>query len=322
MVQLSFTLSNGDKMPALGFGTWQSKDNELEHAFDIALEAGYRHIDTAYVYENEHVIGKVLKKWFDSGKLKREDLYIVTKLPPTGNRASCVQKYLDKSLQNLGLDYVDMYLIHCPFAFVDGEDLHPIKDGKIILDKQTDHIATWKEMEKQVDAGKTKAIGLSNFNISQIKRVYENARIKPSNLQIELHAYHQQKPLVDYCNKHNIVVTAYSPLGSPGLGKFLAQFGTEMDLPNILTNPTVEALANKYKKTPAQIVLRHAIQKGLVVIPKSTNPERLKNNLNIYDFQLEQDDMTLLNNLDQGDKGRLINFTVFPGVEEHPEYPF
>lgn len=167
-------------------------------------------------------------------------MFIVTKLPPCGNRPSGVATYLQRSLDDLQLDYVDMYLIHTPFAFIECGDMHPMKDGKIMLDMNTDHVATWKVitvlltnrlfnncfsitkvMEEQVDAGKAKAIGLSNFNITQISKVLEHARIKPANLQIELHAYHQQVPLVDYAKKHGIVVTAYSPLGAPGLSKFM-----------------------------------------------------------------------------------------------------
>jgi len=318
---ICYKLGNGASIQALGFGTWMAKDAELENALEAALEAGYRHIDTAFVYENEKVIGKVLKKFFDSGKLKREDLFIVSKLPPIGHHS--VEKFINKSLSDMQIDYLDLYLIHTPFAFAEKDDqIHPMAEGKIMLDKTNNHITTWKAMEDQVDAGRAKAIGLSNFNETQVQKVISSARIKPTNLQVELHAYHQQKPLVEFCKKNGIAVTAYSPLGSPGLGKLFASQGVEKPLPNILHNPTIEEIAKKHGKSTAQVVLRHGIQKGLIVIPKSTNEKRLKENLDVFSFELDSGDMQKLNDLDQGQNGRILDFTMFPGIQEHPEYPF
>ncbi|XP_022910891.2 1,5-anhydro-D-fructose reductase isoform X2 [Onthophagus taurus] len=318
-------LSTGNNMPILGFGTWQAKDDELESALDAALEAGYRHIDTAYVYENEKVIGRVLKKWLSSKKIKREDLFIVTKVPPSGNYPDGVRKYIKKSLENLQLDYLDLYLVHVPFQFRDVEgDLHPMtSDGRIDAVMDTDHIAIWKAMEEQFKNGLTRSIGISNFNVKQIQRILDNSEIKPSNLQIELHAYMQQNELVDFCKKNNIVVTAYSPLGAPGLGKFLAQFGQTIEIPDILGNPTVTDLAKKHNKTNAQILLRYTIQKGIVVIPKSTNPKRIKENFDVFDFQLDDGDMKKMKALDKGNDARILNFSgAFPGIDSHPEFPY
>jgi len=317
-------LSNGLKMPALGYGTWQATDEELEKAVEAALEAGYRHIDTAYVYDNEKVIGKVINRWIKAGKLKREDLFLVTKVPPSGNRPEGVPKFLKRSLENLQVDYLDVYLIHVPFAFKDIEgDLHPrTPEGLIDMDTTTDHVAIWKAMEAQVDAGLVKGIGISNFNIKQIQRIIDNARIPPVNLQVELHAYHQQKELVDFCKKHKIAVTAYSPLGSPGLGKFMAKFGHEIDIPDILGNPVVKAIAEKHKKSEAQVLLRHIVQRGLITIPKSTTPARIRQNIDIFDFELDAKDMEQLNGLDKGPQARILDFTPFPGIDKHPEFPF
>ncbi|CAG9766051.1 unnamed protein product [Ceutorhynchus assimilis] len=309
-------------MPILGYGTWQASDDILSNAIDKALTAGYRHIDTAHAYENEKVIGDVIKKWIDSGKLKREDIFLTTKLPPGGNRPEGVSKYLKRSLELLQMDYVDLYLVHTPFAFKDIEgQLHPFTaDGRIDMDVNTDHIAIWKAMEEQVDKGLTKSIGISNFNKSQISRILNNARIKPCSLQIELHAYNQQNDLVQFCNKNNIVVTAYSPLGNPGLSSFLTKFGQTVNLPNVMLNPTVQDLAKKYNKTAAQILLKHTVQRGICAIPKSTNPERLKQNIDIFNFTLDDQDMAAMNKLDQG--VRLLDFSLFNGIKEHPEYPF
>ncbi|XP_029051864.1 aldo-keto reductase family 1 member A1-A isoform X1 [Osmia bicornis bicornis] len=314
-------LSNEQYMPILGFGTWRASEEELMTALDIALEAGYRHIDTAPVYFNEKAIGKVLKKWFDSGKLKRSDIFIATKLPPTGNRPEYVEKWIKKSLEDLQLDYLDLYLIHTPFAFKEvGDDLHPCdKDGQIMFDPITDHVKVWAEMEKQVECGRAKAIGLSNFNIKQIERVLKSAKINISMLQIELHVYFQQQELVNYCKSKKIAITAYSPLGSRSFVK--ATNKTE-EIPDMLQSDVVLEIAKHYNKSPAQILLRYIIQNGIAVIPKSTNPQRIKENTQLFDWKLESQDMKKLKNLDRGESGRICDFGFFKGIRRHPEFPF
>lgn len=305
-------------MPVVGYGTWQAQDDDLEKALESALEAGYRHIDSATVYENEHVIGRVLERWISAGKVKREELFIVTKLPPSGNRASNVEAQLKKSLEKLKLDYLDLYLVHTPFSFVEGDDLHPRnEDGSFKIDNTTDHIAVWKEMEKQVDANRTKAIGLSNFNSTQISRILKQARIPPANLQVELHVYHQQKDLVAFCKEHDITMVAYSPLGTQGTSKLL-----NITIPNLMENPVVLKIAKNHSKSPAQILLKFITQKDIAVIPKSTNAERLKNNIQIFDFQLTDDEVAELEGLDQGDEGKILDFSFMKGIKDHPEYPF
>ncbi|XP_071453618.1 1,5-anhydro-D-fructose reductase [Hetaerina americana] len=318
--QICLDLTEGVKIPALGFGTWQSSDEELEKAIDCALKAGYRHIDTAYAYENEKALGRVLKKWIDSGKIKREDLFIVTKLPEIGNRPSGVVKYLQRSLDYLQLSYVDLYLVHTPFGYYErGEDLHPMtEEGVIDIDVSTDHNAIWKAMEDQVLAGKARSIGISNFNEKQIERIWNSAeRIKPSMLQVELHLYFQQKDLVNFCHAKNIKVCAYSPLGSRGSSQLLGK-----ELPDVLNNEVVKEIAEKHGKTPAQILLRHIIQRGVAAIPKSTNPQRILQNIQVFDFELSSEDMNKLNDQDQGKAGRILDFSFFKGVPDHPEYPF
>ncbi|XP_049768473.1 1,5-anhydro-D-fructose reductase-like [Schistocerca cancellata] len=321
------TFHNGQKMPIVGLGTWQSSEGEVGKALDVALEAGYRHIDTAFLYRNEREIGATLKKWFNSGKLKREDVFVVTKLPFMGMRQSGVEKYLKKSLCALQLDYVDLYLIHNPVGFqdVDGGGFPKDKDGNVLLDVTTDHVAIWKGMEAQVDAGRARSIGLSNFNARQIKRVWESARIKPANLQVEMHVYFQQRELRAFCRALDITFCAFGPLGSPHIYPFVeSQGGDVSKLPryNQLSDPLVKQIAQKHGKTTAQVLIRFLMQLEVAVIPKSSNPARIKENFAVFDFELSPEEMEALEALDKGPKGRQANEHVLPGLGRHPEFPW
>ncbi|XP_069672467.1 aldo-keto reductase family 1 member A1-like [Periplaneta americana] len=328
MATNSVLLRSGQRMPLLGLGTWQAKAEEVEKAVEAALEEGYRLIDTAFNYNNEEAIGRALKRYVDAGECKREDLFITTKLPHVGNRASDVEKYLTTSLKRLQLDYVDMYLIHVPFGFVpdsSGENPAKNEDGSFVLD-ETNHDAVWKAMEKQVEAGHARNIGVSNFNMSQLERLVAKSKIPPATLQVELHAYLQQPQLRACCAKLGIPLTAYSPLGSPGARlhfqeKYNFQY-PEYKEPDLLEQPVVKTIASAHDKSPAQVLLRHLVQQGIIVIPKSANPKRIKENAQIFDFQLTPEEMLQLNGLDIGENGRIINFLFWKGVEKHPEYPF
>ncbi|XP_034238035.1 1,5-anhydro-D-fructose reductase-like [Thrips palmi] len=314
-------LNSGSSMPIVGLGTWQVADErEMEKALDAALEAGYRHFDTATVYFNEHLIGKVLKRWLSEGKLKREDLFITTKLPVNGMRASDVPYFLNQSLAKLQLDYVDMYLIHAPFGVKRDAGHNGVHFDDNSVDPTTDHLAIWKAMVAEKEAGRAKALGVSNFNETQIERIIKNSPVPPANLQVELHLQHQQKPLVAFCKKNNIAVTAYSPIGSPGTQ---AVVDSRRVPPNLLNLPQVKAIAQKHNKTPAQVLLRHITQKGIIVIPKSSNPKRISENIDIFDFTLDDEDVATLDAMDRGIDGQLFLLKNFiPGVEFHPEYPW
>uniref|UniRef100_A0A8D8I3W9 Alcohol dehydrogenase [NADP(+)] n=1 Tax=Culex pipiens TaxID=7175 RepID=A0A8D8I3W9_CULPI len=314
--KMSLTFENGTEMPALGFGTWRAPNEEVEKALNEALEAGYRHIDTAPVYLNEKTIGNVLKEWLDAGRLTREELFIVTKLPPHGTRAATVEKFLRRSLDDLQLEYVDLYHVHVPFTVpeVDGPFLMD-DNGDIVLETTTDHVALWKAMEEVQRAGLARNIGLSNFNQRQIQRILDNCQIKPANLQIENHIYLQQPELVKFCKANGITVTAYSPLGSKGIEKLLNR-----EVPDLLDNPAVKEIAAKLGRSCAQVLLRHLLQRGISTIPKSTNPRRLRENIALFDFELDDADMVRLNALDQSI--RICDFAFFPGITKHPEFPF
>ncbi|KAJ8936798.1 hypothetical protein NQ318_021940 [Aromia moschata] len=321
MAKIFLDMPGGLKMPAVGLGTWEATvEAEFETALKNALEVGYRHIDTAFAYHNEGVVGRVLNQWISSGKLKREDIFVTTKLPMHAVHQDKVEEFMKKSLENLQLSYVDLYLIHFPIAIKPSEGPPSFENLK---GEDTDHLAIWKKMEEQVDAGRTKTIGLSNFNARQIERISKSARIKPACLQVELHVYLQQRDLVQYCQKNNIVVVAYSPLGSPGYNKFAEKIGVPTkDLPDMLHDPVIKRLADKHKKTNAQVMLRYLLQRNIAAIPKSATPARLKENIDVFDFVLDAADMTSLDNLEAGEDARVYDFKIMKELIGHPEWPF
>uniref|UniRef100_A0A158P8C2 Aldo_ket_red domain-containing protein n=1 Tax=Angiostrongylus cantonensis TaxID=6313 RepID=A0A158P8C2_ANGCA len=265
------TLSNGASMPLLGLGTWQAKDeHELTISLKTALDHGYRLIDTAFLYQNEAIIGKVLNEYISSGKIKREDLFITTKLPFTAHAADDVAKCVEIQLQALQLNYIDLYLIHCPCPFERKSDsfLPNIVNG-VFVPTTVEHMETWRALEKLHSEGKLKAcaLGLSNFNAEQVELLYKQARVKPANLQVECHLYWPQDELRNLCKKLNISFTAYAPLGSPGR-KVILFYTRIVDSSSDLfwaahpdgvwpegdpmTEPIVKKIAAKHKITAAQ----------------------------------------------------------------------
>ncbi|XP_068619098.1 aldo-keto reductase family 1 member A1-like [Battus philenor] len=316
-----FVLPGGDRMPRIGFGTWQASDEVLEKAVESALEAGYRHFDSARAYENEAALGRALQRWIGDEPTKRKQLFIVTKLPPGGNRPESVEKYFNASLQDLGLDYLDLYLMHTPFAFEDVPgDLHPKNpDGSMKVDLTTDLIGVWKTLQKLKESGRVRHLGVSNVNEEQLRRLCAVA--KPACLQVEVHLLCQQRSLIATANDLDVPVVAYSPLGSKALADALAA-KTGREYPDLLQLPAVIKIAQTHKRTPAQVLLRHLLQSGVAAIPKSTNPTRIKENISVWDFVLSDGEMNELNALDRGENGRICDFSFFVGIEKHPEFPF
>ncbi|XP_025208168.1 1,5-anhydro-D-fructose reductase-like [Melanaphis sacchari] len=314
-----FKLQSGGRMPAIGYGTFMATELELEKSLNIALETGYRFIDTAARYNNEAVIGKVLNEWISAGKVTREELFIQTKLPCYGNRAEDVDHYIKQSLENLQLDYIDMYLIHHPIGlFKNGKSDY----SEMEIDKSTDHLKIWKKMEDQVHNGRTKAIGLSNFNIKQVQRILDNCKIKPENLQNENHLYLQSPEVVEFCKNNSIIFTSYSSLGMKAFRELAGLSWKNEQLPNMLENEVLVNIAKKHGKTPAQVLLRFINQKGVSIIPKSTNPQRIVENFQIFDFKLDAGDMDALRSQDNGEGGRIVRITMIKNIADHPEYPF
>ncbi|XP_060535172.1 aldose reductase-related protein 2-like isoform X2 [Cylas formicarius] len=305
----SVTLNGRFKMPIVGFGSGGIITAELmEETLNTALEAGYRHIDTATAYENEHLIGPVLQKWFSSGKLNREDIFITTKLPNYKLQPEKVEEQLKASLARLQINYVDLYLIHFPVARMEAS---PYEPSPLL---PTDHVAIWKKMEEQVEMGRAKAIGVSNFTQNQIEKLINNSTIKPACLQSEIHLYLQQEPLVRFCHSNGLAVTAYSPLGHPGIGDWFKQNGIEKEfLPDELNDPTVQLIAKKHNVTSAQILLKFQIQRNIVVVPYTSKPSRVKTNFDLFSFSLDAADIKALIDSDKGERARIFGFENLNG---------
>ncbi|CAG0885480.1 unnamed protein product [Cyprideis torosa] len=308
-------LNNGKEMPTLGLGTWKMKSKEAEDAVRTAIDLGYRHIDTAWIYQNEDGVGRAIKAKIDEGTVKREELFVTTKLWSTFHRPTSVMPALKESLSKLGLSYVDLYLVHWPMAFQDGNNPMPLgPDKKVIPAGQgLDYLDTWKGMEEAVEEGLTKSIGVSNFNSVQLSRLLHEANVKPVTNQVEAHAYFPQTKLNDFCLGQHIFLTAYSPLGSSD------RPGAKKTDPVVLDDPVIKGLAVKYGATPAQICIRFLLQQRLLPIPKSVNPGRLEENLKSFNFELTTHDVAEILKLDKGKHGRLITFDV---TDTHHNYPF
>ncbi|KAK5642322.1 hypothetical protein RI129_008489 [Pyrocoelia pectoralis] len=281
------TLNDGNQIPVVGLGTSRASDDVITGAVKDAIDVGYRHIDCAYIYDNEKGVGDAITAKIADGTVKRLDLFITSKLWSTFHRAGIVETALRQSLTNLGLEYVDLYLIHWPMAFKELDPMATSVPTEFEF-SDYDYVLTWKAMEEIKKKGLAKSIGLSNFNKRQIERVLESAEIVPAVNQIECHPYFTQTKMIEFCHSKGIHVVGYCPLGSPGRFK-----PTEI-FPNLLEDPRLKEIAKKYTKSPAQVALRWQIQKKLVVIPKSVNKNRLRENIEIFDFDISQDDMNAI----------------------------
>ncbi|KAG9217600.1 hypothetical protein CCMSSC00406_0010117 [Pleurotus cornucopiae] len=280
----TYTLNNGVKIPAIGLGGAAGRDEkEKEKAgewFLTALQSGYRHIDVAQIYGTEEALGKAIR---ESG-VPREELFITTKLPPSHHTR--VAESFQESLDNLGLDYVDLYLIHFPFAlaYEKGVNFPTNPDGTPKVADSPTFVETWADVEKLLDTGKVRAIGVSNFSIKNLEILLNSAKVVPAVNQVELHPYLAQSGLVEYSKSKGIVTTAYTPTGYQ----------------TVLSDPTIAELAGKYGVSPAQIVLAWHVARGVVPVPKSSNKERQKQNIALP--TLEPSDVARISSLDKGER--------------------
>ena len=294
---------NGDILPSLGLGTFLSKTNEVYDTVLEAIRIGYRHIDCAYIYRNEVEIGLALRDAMKIGLVKREELFITSKLWNSDHAPERVEVAIRKSLNDLQLDYLDLYLIHWPVAFKTG--FEQAKDANDLASLDDIPLSvTWQSMEEVQKKGLAKHIGVSNFNIPKLKSLIENANIKPEVNQIELHPYFQQNDLVAFCNTNDILLTAYSPLGSRHLINSDAGLTREK---------TIIDIAEKHACTPAQIILAWGMQRGTAVIPKSVRSERILENFNSTKVNLDIKDVNEINTLEKNLRIAKGLYCVLPG---------
>ena len=266
--KMPLNIGSGE-IPALGFGTLIPDPVATRTATKAALEAGFRQLDASERYRNEKDVGEALREVFAAGRIKRDDVFVATKLWNNNHRPERVKPAFEASLKKLQLDYVDLYLIHTPFAFRPGDEQDPRDgSGNVIYDTGVTLLDTWRAMEGLVDEGRCKAIGLSDISTDKVNEIFKAARIKPAVVHVESHPYLPEWDLLDYCRKHGIVLQAFAALGH----------GSE---PKLLEDPLITSIAQRAKKTPAQVLLAWGIQRGTALLTTSTTPSRIKENFEV-----------------------------------------
>ncbi|WP_050628682.1 aldo/keto reductase [Bradyrhizobium viridifuturi] len=256
-------------MPAVGFGTLIPDPLATRQATRIALEAGFRLLDGAERYRNEAAVGEAIQDAFSAGIVQREELFVMTKLWNTNHRPERVMPAFDASRRRLQLDVIDCYLIHTPFAFQPGDEQDPRDErGQVIYDPGVTLVETWRAMERLVDDGRCKAIGLSDITLERLREIVAVARIKPAVVQVESHPYLPEWELLEFCRQNGIVLQAFAALG-------------HAMKPNLLEDPVITAIARRLGKTPAQVALAWAVQRGAAFLTTSTNPQRIRENFDI-----------------------------------------
>jgi alcohol dehydrogenase (NADP+) len=286
-------------MPALGFGTLIPDATETRNATRTALEVGFRHFDCAERYRNEEHVGLAFRDAIQAGSVTREDLFVTTKLWNNNHRPERVRPAFEASCTRLQLGYLDLYLMHTPYAFQPGDNQDPRDaDGNVIYDKGVSLMDTWRAMEKLVDGGRCKAIGLSDVGLDQLREVFQSARIKPAVVQVESHPYLPQTECLEFCKSNGVVMLAFAPLGH----------GIK---PGVLEDPAIVAIAQRVNKTPAQVLLAWAVQRGTAVLTTPKTPGRARENFDIA--ALPADAMQEINAIQTRQRFNLVTGTGIPG---------
>ncbi|XP_073506345.1 rho crystallin-like isoform X2 [Phyllobates terribilis] len=285
-----------------------------EEATKAAIDLGYRHIDCAYLYGNEVQIGNAIRAKIADGAIRREDVFYTGKLWCTFFSPELVCKGLEKSLQDLQLDYLDLFIMHFPFSLKPTGAEDPSNQDTPFAYDDVDFWATWEVLETCKEAGLVKSIGVSNFNKRQLERLLSKPGLKhkPVCNQVECHVYLSQSKLLAYCKSKDIVLVGYSVLGSHRDKNWV-----DLSSPVLLEDPVLANVAAKYNRSPAEVAMRFILQKGIVVLAKSFTAARLKQNLGVFDFELTSEDMKTLEELDKN-----LRYGLFKEMKEHPEYPF
>lgn len=286
-------------MPVLGFGTLIPDAAATISATRDALEAGFRHFDCAERYRNETEVGEALQAGLTAGGIDREDIFVTTKLWNTNHRPDRVEAAFEASLNRLGLDYLDLYLIHTPFAFQPGEEQDPRdQNGNVIYDYDVTLPDTWRAMERLVDTGRCRAIGLSDIGLKELRSIYESARIKPAVIQVESHPYLPETELLEFCKEKDIVFLAFAPLGH-GIR------------PGLLEDPVILAIAARVGKTPAQVLLAWGIQRGTALLTTPRTAARARENFDIS--SLPEDAFDEINRIQTRQRFNEVVKTGVPG---------
>lgn len=306
---------NDDEMPAIGLGTWKSEKGKVEEAVQIALEEGYRHIDCAATYGNEAEIGNAFSKVFSDGKIERDDVWVTSKLWNDSHKKEDVIPALKQTLKDLKLDYLDLYLIHWPVAFKPGVGF-PSKDSDYLSLEDVPILETWKAMLEAKKQGLVKHLGVSNFSIRKLKDLISKSEEKPEVNQVELHPFLPQDELVKFCHDNNINVTAYSPLGS---GDRAASMKAE-DEPSLLKEPAILKVARKHDASPAQVLIKWAVDRDTAVIPKSTSRSHIISNLESANLRLDEEDRKEIAAIERQFRYVTGEFFVTPGNPYHNIY--
>ena len=286
-------------MPALGFGTLIADASETRTATKAALDTGFRHLDCAERYRNEEQVGEAIGESIRGGSFNRPDLFVTTKLWNSNHRPERVKPAFEASRSRLQLDYIDLYLMHTPFAFQPGDNQDPRDaDGNVIYDNGVTLMDTWRAMEGLLDSGKLKAIGLSDVSLEQVQEVVESGTVKPAVVQVESHPYLPQTELLDFCNRNGIIILAFAPLGH----------GMK---PGVLEDPVIVAITKRVNQTPAQVLLAWAVQRGTAVLTTPKTPARCQENFNIA--ALPQQAIGEINAIQTRQRLNLVTGTGVPG---------